>query len=128
MSEYDDIISHSYEGPKTRPRMSMLQRAAQFSAFAALRGFDEEIAETARYTEAERTLTAEKVGEIAEKIALLGKRGGAAEVLYFVPDEKKTGGEYLTKRGKVKKAADGNLIFSDGTRIPFDLITDLELL
>ena len=127
MSEYDDIIHLPHHVSENRPHMSNLQRAAQFSAFAALKGFDEEIAETARYTEAGRTLSEEKEGEIAEKLAML-QEGGQAEVLYFAPDLKKTGGAYHEKRGRVKKVADGAILFADGTRIPFAYIVELEVL
>ena len=49
--KYDDIISLPHHRSENRPHMTNLQRAAQFSAFAALKGFDDEIAETARTTE-----------------------------------------------------------------------------
>ncbi len=41
--KYDDIIHLPRPVSKTRPRMSMVDRGAQFSAFAALPGFDAEI-------------------------------------------------------------------------------------
>ena len=40
MSDYSDIIDHEHYQSKTRPHMSMLNRAAQFSPFAALVGFE----------------------------------------------------------------------------------------
>ena len=43
MSEYSDIIDHEHYQSKTRPHMSMLNRAAQFSPFAALVGFEQYI-------------------------------------------------------------------------------------
>lgn len=43
---YEDIIDHPHHISKTRPRMSMQDRAAQFSPFAALTGYDEAISET----------------------------------------------------------------------------------
>ncbi len=41
--KYDDIIHLPRPVSKTRARMAMIDRGAQFSAFAALPGFDEEI-------------------------------------------------------------------------------------
>ena len=47
MSEaYDDIIHLPHPTSKKHPRMSMAERAAQFSPFAALTGFDGVIRET----------------------------------------------------------------------------------
>lgn len=48
MSGYDDIIHLSRPKSKKHPPMPREQRAAQFASFAALRGFDDEIAEAAR--------------------------------------------------------------------------------
>lgn len=38
--KYEDIINLPHHVSKTRPQMSMLERAAQFSPFAALNGYD----------------------------------------------------------------------------------------
>lgn len=46
-NEYSDIMEHEHYQSKTRPRMSMLNRAAQFSPFAALTGFEQCIDEAA---------------------------------------------------------------------------------
>ncbi|MBR3524604.1 MAG: hypothetical protein IKO11_02045 [Lachnospiraceae bacterium] len=43
--EYDDIIDHEHYTSKTRPHMSMHDRAAQFSPFAALSGYDDAVSE-----------------------------------------------------------------------------------
>ena len=43
MSDYSDIIDHEHYQSKTRPHMSMLNRAVQFSPFAALVGFEQYI-------------------------------------------------------------------------------------
>lgn len=48
MSDYSDIIDHPHYQSKTRPHMSMYDRAAQFSPFAALTGYEEFVEETAR--------------------------------------------------------------------------------
>lgn len=126
---YDDIIGLPHHTSESRPRMPRQQRAAQFSAFAALKGFDEEIEETARYTEEERDLAEERVGEIAQTLEPFQKEGGWAEVVYFAPDPKKKGGAYLTKRGRVLRADKdrGALLFEDG-EIPFSAIVSVERL
>ena len=51
MSRYDDIINLPHHVSSTRQRMSMHDRAAQFAPFAALVGYDDAVAETARLTE-----------------------------------------------------------------------------
>ena len=46
--KYDDIRHLPYPLPNNRKRMSMLERAAQFSPFAALVGYENTIEETAK--------------------------------------------------------------------------------
>ncbi len=48
---YDDIINLPHHVSRIRPQMSELERAAQFSPFAALVGHDAAIEETRRQTE-----------------------------------------------------------------------------
>lgn len=48
--KYDDIINLPHPTSKKHPRMSRQNRAAQFSPFAALTGYDAEIREMARQT------------------------------------------------------------------------------
>ena len=47
---YEDIIGLDYPRPTMRARMPLQDRAAQFSPFAALTGFDDYLAETDRIT------------------------------------------------------------------------------
>ena len=49
--KYDDIINLPHHVSLTHPHMSRLDRAAQFSPFAALTGYDAAIKETARLTD-----------------------------------------------------------------------------
>lgn len=49
--KYDEIINHSHYEPKRHARMSLEQRAAQFSPFAALAGHAEAIVRTAKFAE-----------------------------------------------------------------------------
>ena len=50
-TEYDDIIHLPHHVSSKRPQMPMSDRAAQFSPFAALTGYDDAIQETGRLTE-----------------------------------------------------------------------------
>lgn len=63
---YDDIIDLPHYVSPTRPRMSMLERAAQFCPFDPLAGFDEELMETARQLEERMEQEGKMAGEIDE--------------------------------------------------------------
>ena len=119
---YDDI-KHL-----TRPQyddlhpMSMHDRAAQFSPFAALVGYDDAVAETARLTDSRAELTEDEMSELNANLnRLLDSLDEQPQisVTYFVPDEKKSGGKYLKKQGDVRiyDSYSGELVFTDGVRI-----------
>lgn len=104
--KYEDIINTPYPTQTGRPRMSMEERASQFSPFAALTGFEDAVDETGRYTdtaveldEDEKTRLDAKLRWIQENLA----RSPQVELRYFQPDERKAGGEYLTLCGVVRK-------------------------
>lgn len=71
MGKYDDIINLPHHISKTRPQMSMHDRAAQFSAFAALSGYDDIIKETARLTDSKMELTDEEISDVNLKKQVL---------------------------------------------------------
>jgi len=56
-NSYDDIINLSHHISNRHPQMSIEKRAAQFSPFAALVGYDIAIRETAQMVEEEAALT-----------------------------------------------------------------------
>lgn len=103
---YDDIINLPHHKSKTRPHMSLEDRAAQFSPFAALTGHDAAIEETARLTDRKIELDEDAKARLNEKLQYIVENLGTdmeVVITYFVPDERKSGGEYVTKRGTVKK-------------------------
>ena len=107
------------------PPMSAHDRAAQFSPFAALTGYDEAVNETARLTESRRELTEDDINELNETLNRLKERlpyCPDVTVTYFLPDEIKSGGSYVTKRGEVRilDSYEGVLVFTDGVRIPIN--------
>ena len=129
--EYDDIIGLPHPVSADRPHMPMIDRAAQFSPFAALTGYDAAIAETARLTEQKRELSDEQKGVISKQLFRLQSRlktDPEVAVTYFVPDSRKRGGTYQTVTGKAKKVDEylGVLEMSNGVSIPFDDIIILE--
>lgn len=125
--KYDDIINLPHYQSKKRKHMSMTERAAQFGAFRALTGYEDEIKETARHTEQRIELDEYEKAEIDKRLNyLLNHKEEEQEVsvTYFVPDEKKSGGAYVTKKGIVSKIKEPErqLMFTDGTEIPIDEI------
>ena len=128
---YNDIIDLPHHVSATRPRMSMIDRAAQFSPFAALTGYDAAIKETGRLTDRRIELTDDSRAPLDRKQQLLLDNltdQPEVSVTYFVPDERKSGGAYVTATGRVKKVDDYQrlLILTDGTKIPLDEILDME--
>lgn len=104
--QYDDIINLPHHKSKTRSHMSLEDRAAQFSAFAALTGHDAAIEETARLTDRKIELDEDAKSRLNEKLQYIAEHLGTdleVAITYFVADEKKAGGEYVTKKGNVKK-------------------------
>lgn len=125
MRRYDDIIDLPHHVSPTRPRMDAETRAAQFAPFAALTGFGAVITETARTTEARIELDEggrEALDERLHTLAAHMDERPIVAVTYFVPDEKKTGGAYVTAHGAAKRLDlhERRLIMADGTAIPLD--------
>lgn len=48
---YEDIINLPHHQSKTRPHMSIYDRAAQFSPFSALTGYDDVLKDAAKQNE-----------------------------------------------------------------------------
>ncbi|MEA4912552.1 MAG: hypothetical protein VB092_08105 [Oscillospiraceae bacterium] len=129
--KYDDIINLPHHQSATRPRMSMRDRAAQFSPFAALTGYGDAVKETARLTgerieldDTEKEAISDRLQIIAEHIS----EHPEISVTYFLPDERKAGGEYVTVTGSVKKIDEYErvVVMADGYKLPIDEIADVE--
>lgn len=102
---YDDVINRQHPTSKKHPRMSNMNRAAQFAPFAALAGYEESIGETARLTDRKRELSEDDVEEINVKLNFIQehiKEHPEVTITYFKPDERKEGGEYITVTGRVR--------------------------
>ena len=128
---YDDIIDLPHHVSDRHPQMPLSDRAAQFSPFAALTGYDAAITETARLTDRKRELSEERKHEIDAQLNALRERLGTdptVTVVFFEADARKTGGRYRTVTGTVKRIdpLTGMLELTDGTIVPFGDITDLE--
>ena len=129
--KYDDIIGLPHHVSATRPRMSMIDRAAQFSPFQALTGYGAAIQETGRLTDRKIELSEDEriVLDMKQQILLDNIRERPdVSITYFIPDERKDGGSYVTVTGNVKKIDDYQrlLILTDRAQIPLDEIVDIE--
>ena len=129
--KYADIINMPHYTSKTRPRMTMIDRAAQFSPFAALTGYDAAVRETARLTD-ERIELDECTKEIlSDKLQMIEDHNDDfwdITFLYFELDKKKSGGAYRSVTGQVKEIDEYERIvkLEDGTKIPIQQIYGIE--
>lgn len=128
----DDIINLPHHVSPTRPQMSMINRAAQFSPFQALTGYEDAILETGRLTDDRIVMTEDKLDALNAKYRLLMDTIGTdleVSITYFKPDDRKAGGIYLTERNVVKKVDTYNrrILMRNGTCIPMDDIFDTDL-
>lgn len=127
---YEDIIHMSHHVSSNRAHMSISDRAAQFSPFAALTGFDGEIKETARLTDQRMELEEGAKAILDEKLRIIKEqlsRQPEIGIEFFRPDDLKAGGAYVSVRGTVKKIDEYKhiVVMQDGTRIPIEEIVDI---
>ena len=121
--QYDDIIRQPHPDSSKHPRMSLYDRAAQFSPFAALTGHSAAIAETGRLTDRRVELDEYEMARVDTELQrlqeLLPSRP-TASITYFVPDERKNGGSYRTVTGSAKRidAVNGVIQMADRQCIP----------
>ena len=131
MDGYEDILNLPHHVSKTRPQMSMQNRAAQFSPFAALTGYDDAIKETGRLTDEKIEMDEDRKAALDMKQAYLIEmidEQPEISITYFLPDAKKSGGAYVTVTGNLKRFDEYErlLILTDGKKIPMDDIADIE--
>jgi hypothetical protein len=128
---YDDIIHLPHHTSPRHPQMPVSDRAAQFSAFAALTGYDAAIRETARLTDSFVELDDIRKEQLNERLWML-KENQAMEpkvqITYFRPDVRKSGGAYVTVQGSVRKidAYHRQVILEDGTVLPMENLYSIE--
>jgi hypothetical protein len=128
---YDDIINHPHHQSATRPHMSNHDRAAQFSPFAALTGYDDAVRETARMTNAKEELDEYRKEELNERLNMIQDtlyEQPEVSITYFLPDKKKSGGSYVTVTGSVMKIDEYEhlVVMRDRTKIPIDDIAEID--
>ena len=131
MNGYEDIMNLRRPQYPDHPPMSIHDRAAQFSPFAALVGYDDAVAETARLTDRRREISEEELRELNEAVASLSECIATRPLVtvdYFIPDARKEGGRYESKTGNLR-AIDTyhrEVVFVDGEKVSLDLMYALK--
>lgn len=128
---YDDIINLPHPTSNKHPRMSLYDRAAQFSPFAALTGHDAAIEETIRLTEERPELSEDRIARINEQLGMIMENIGtkqAVTITYFVPDDRKSGGAFHCHTGIVSKLDEymHAVVMADHTVIPIEQICQIQ--
>ena len=129
--EYEGIMHLPRPVSAKHPQMPIADRAAQFSPFAALTGHGAAIKETARLTQERVELDESMKDVLSNQLQMLAEQlmeQPEITITYFQPDEKKSGGAYVTAAGTVKKidAYKRMIVMTDRTAIPIDEIIAIE--
>lgn len=130
-TEYKDIIDLEHHVSQKRPQMSRLSRAAQFSPFAALTGYNDLVAESARVTDEKHELGEYELQQLNSRIQYLKNHLSEepeVSITYFQADERKAGGSYIVFTGAVKKIDEysKSLLLSNGMAILFEDICSID--
>lgn len=128
---YDDIIHLPHHVSTTRPHMEAIDRAAQFSPFAALTGYDGAVKETARLTDERIELDEYMKDALSHRLQIIADRikdRPEIAITYFQPDAKKNGGGYVTVISTAKKIDEYEwvIVMTDGIVIPIDEIINID--
>lgn len=131
MNGYPDIIGLPHRISAKHPQMSRRDRAAQFSPFAALTGYEDIIGESARLTDERLELSEEKQSRINERLQIILENISErpeVKITLFIPDKRKSGGSYETVTGFVKRIdeCDGTVVFTDHRAVFIADIYDIE--
>lgn len=120
MRDYQDMLDMPRHVSRRHPQMSLSARAAQFSPFAVLTGYEDVIAETGRHTDSRIYLSDDEKLSIND--AIKDSVGKGISLVCFVPDERKDGGSYEKAEGTLRRIdpESGVLVLDDGRRIRID--------
>ena len=127
---YDDIIDLPHPTSTKHPRMPVADRAAQFSPFAALTGYEAAVQETARLTDERIELNEDELAALDEKLRTVLAWNGEAplvSITYFQADDRKAGGSYNTAQGYIRKLDELRrvIVMQDGSKIPVDDVLEI---
>ena len=129
MNSYEELLYLPHYEPSIKhQRMSIYNRSAQFAPFAALSGFNEEIDEVERRTDAQIVIMEDEIDLLNEKLKYININD-LVKVTYFVKDERKQGGKYINKNGYLKKIDSiDRIVKLDNQIIYIDNIINIEKL
>ncbi len=130
MGAYEDILHLPHHRSEKHPPMSMRDRAAQFSSFRALTGYEDALGETARLTDERIERSEEEQQRLDAILQHLERRlpeRPAVTVTYFRPDDRKAGGAYLQHTGSLRTIdrVNGRLVFADKWTVALEDVYDL---
>ena len=128
--KYDDIINLPHYISEKRAKMSIYDRAAQFSPFAALTGYDAAVLEAARLTERRVELSEDLRSELDRTMSMLAQildTEPLVTVTYFLPDSRKSGGEYRTVHSRLIRIdnTSESITLSSGDNIPISRVISI---
>lgn len=130
--KYEDMLHLPHPVSTAHPRMPLQDRAAQFSPFAALTGYEAALKETARLTDRFIELDEDRKQEIDRLLFYLQQHREEqvpVKITYFIPDARKAGGNYRTMEGYVRKIEETRRsIWIKDTEIPIDRIYQIVFL
>lgn len=129
--KYDDLLHLPHHVSKTHKPMSMEDRAAQFSPFAALTGYGAAVSEAGRLTDNAVELDENELAVLDRQLRALAQRVGQrprVRITYFRPDSRKSGGTYVTAQGALKRIdlVERRLVLADGRTVSMDDVVRLE--
>lgn len=131
--DYRELLHLPHHRSQTHAPMPRRDRAAQFAPFAALTGFDAQLRETERQTQAQVEPNEDALQELDQSLHTLFAcvhTQPAVQVRWFLPDAKKSGGAYKTAAGRVLQL-DRNrslLVLDSGPVIALGAIAELRFL
>lgn len=131
MGEYDDLIYLPHPVSRKHPPMSAMDRAAQFSPFSALTGYEAVLREAGRLTDSRAELSEYSRDILDQKQKILLDAAPTypeITITYFIPDRRKQGGAYGTLKGNLKKIDLDRrvIILLDRTEVSLDDVADIQ--
>ena len=128
---YEDIVNIPRHISKVHPQATMADRAARFSPFAAISGYEDMVKEAARVTEERIDITDATKELLNEKLNMIIEfldEEPEVTITYFEPDKKKDGGAYISITGTVKRIDEYEriVLMSDDKKIRIEEIYAIE--
>lgn len=128
---YEDIVDLPHHVSRKHPQPTMADRAARFTPFAAITGYEEMVLEEARVTDDRIEMDESSKAALNEKLNMILEfidEQPEVSITYFEPDKRKAGGAYVTVTGTVKRIDEYEhlVIMTDGKKINIDEIYNLQ--